>query len=180
MAFYETIYIVRPDLTVAQVELVTDKVKEMVAARNGNIVRTELWGRREMAYSVKKNTKGYYIFHILEGGGEMIGEIEVYFRLNEDVLKYLNVRVKESDFAPTPMAVAETPISAEPAASEAPAAAASAETAAPAASEEPAASEGGDDKADDKASTDDKSEKPVDGDDDGSAKAPQPSASSDD
>ncbi|MEO5366771.1 MAG: 30S ribosomal protein S6 [Magnetococcus sp. WYHC-3] len=95
MAFYEFIFIVRADLTTEQVEQVAKRVEDYISASGSRIARTELWGRRALAYNVKKANKGFYIFHVLEGGGSAVNEIEARMRIDEDVLKFQTVRVEE-------------------------------------------------------------------------------------
>lgn len=104
MAFYETIYIVRPDLSNEQVEVVIARVGELLATFGGKILQTELWGRRDLAYPVKKSTKGYYVFHVVEGGGNMVREVEDRLKINEDILKFMNVSVVKPTLKATPMA----------------------------------------------------------------------------
>ncbi|MBF0262219.1 MAG: 30S ribosomal protein S6, partial [Magnetococcales bacterium] len=66
MAYYESIFIVRPDLTTEQVEQVAARVAEIITANGGTILLHEMWGRRQLAYPLKKNTKGYYIFNLVD------------------------------------------------------------------------------------------------------------------
>ncbi len=103
MAYYESIYILRSDLATDQVEQVTKRVGDIIAANGGKVLRTELWGRRQLAYPIKKNTKGYYIFHILEGSGDLVGALESLLKIDEDVLKFQNVRIPEPFDTPSPL-----------------------------------------------------------------------------
>ena len=103
MAFYESIYILRPDLTTEQVELINSRVAEIIAANGGKILETELWGRRQLAYPVKKTSKGYYIFHVVEGGGPLVANLESWMRINEDVLKCQNISVRKPKTLPSPL-----------------------------------------------------------------------------
>ncbi|MBF0426220.1 MAG: 30S ribosomal protein S6 [Magnetococcales bacterium] len=104
MAFYESIYILRPDLATEQVEQVNKRVGEVITSRGGTILKTELWGRRQLAYPIKKNTKGFYVFHVVEGGGQLVAELESRLKIDEDVLKFQNVRVAKPQMAATPLA----------------------------------------------------------------------------
>lgn len=104
VAFYESIFIIRPDLTTEQVEQVTKRVEGIIAANGGVILRTELWGRRQLAYMVKKNVKGYYVFNFIEGAGSLIANLEARLKIDEDILKFLNVRVQNAAQTPTPLA----------------------------------------------------------------------------
>ena len=104
MAFYESIYILRPDLTTEQVETINNRVADIVANNKGKILETELWGRRQLAYPVKKSSKGYYVFHILEGGGPLVANLEGWMRINEDVLKCQHISVRAPKTTPSPLA----------------------------------------------------------------------------
>ena len=103
MAFYESIYILRPDLTTEQVELITARVTEIIATNGGSILSTELWGRRQLAYPVKKTNKGYYIFHVVEGGGPLVANLESWMKINEDVLKFQHISVRKPITSPSPL-----------------------------------------------------------------------------
>ena len=107
MSFYESIYILRPDLTTEQVEKVTNRVEAILTANNGKILQTELWGRRQLAYDIKKNSKGYYVFHLLEGGGPMVANLEARLKIDEDVLKFQNVSVHKPHLGPSPLSPQE-------------------------------------------------------------------------
>ncbi|MEG3640878.1 30S ribosomal protein S6 [Magnetococcus sp. PR-3] len=107
MAFYESIYILRADLTTEQVEGVNKRFSDNVEATGGKVIRTELWGRRQLAYLVNKNAKGYYVFHILEGEGSMVHDLEAKLRIDEDVLKFQNVRIEGITEAASPLAPEE-------------------------------------------------------------------------
>ena len=104
MAFYESIYILRPDLTTEQVESINQRIAEIVESSGGKVLETELWGRRQLAYAIKKTSKGYYVFHVLEGSGPLITNMESWMRINEDVLKYQNIRIRKPKTTPSPLA----------------------------------------------------------------------------
>ncbi|GAB0055999.1 hypothetical protein SIID45300_00298 [Candidatus Magnetaquicoccaceae bacterium FCR-1] len=104
MAYYESIFIVRPDLTTEQVDQVAARVAEIITANGGTILLHELWGRRQLAYPLKKNTKGYYVFNLVEGGGALIANLESRLMIDEDVLKFQNIRVKSANLNPSPLA----------------------------------------------------------------------------
>ncbi|MBF0136552.1 MAG: 30S ribosomal protein S6 [Magnetococcus sp. DMHC-1] len=106
MAFYESIYILRPDLATEQVEQVNKRVGDIIASQKGTILKTELWGRRQLAYPIKKNTKGFYVYHVLEGGGQLVAELESRLKIDEDVLKFQNVSVPKPYLSASPLAAA--------------------------------------------------------------------------
>ncbi|MBF0622783.1 MAG: 30S ribosomal protein S6 [Magnetococcales bacterium] len=104
MAFYESIFIVRPDLTTEQVDVVAERVEKIIQDTGGRILRVEKWGRRTLAYPVKKNGNGYYIYKVIEGAGPLISTLEARLVIDEDILKFMNVRVDMPDMNPTPLA----------------------------------------------------------------------------
>ncbi|MBF0401844.1 MAG: 30S ribosomal protein S6 [Magnetococcales bacterium] len=103
MAFYESIYILRPDLTTEEVEQINNRVAEIIASQGGKILETELWGRRQLAYLVKKTNKGFYVFHVVEGGGPLVATLESWLKINEDVLKYQTISVRKPKTGPSPL-----------------------------------------------------------------------------
>lgn len=104
MAYYESIIIIRPDLTTEQIETVTNRIADIIQNNDGKILQTELWGRRQLAYAIKKTTKGYYVFNIVEGGGAMVATLERLLMIDEDILKFMNIRVPKPILAPSPLA----------------------------------------------------------------------------
>lgn len=104
MSYYEAIYIIRPDLTTEQAEKVMEQTATLYTGAGGEILRTEQWGRRQLAYTVRKHAKGYYVFHSLEGSGDMVRAVENHLNISEDVIKYIHVKVEEPTTDPTPLA----------------------------------------------------------------------------
>ncbi|MBF0159872.1 MAG: 30S ribosomal protein S6 [Magnetococcales bacterium] len=107
MAYYETVYIIRADLTTEQIEQVITRMKDIISANSGQILKTELWGRRQLAYSVKKNSKGFYVFHVLEGKGQLISNLEERMKLDEDILKFQTIRITALPQYSSPLAVGD-------------------------------------------------------------------------
>ncbi|MBF0284262.1 MAG: 30S ribosomal protein S6 [Magnetococcales bacterium] len=109
MAYYELTYILRPDLNPQQVEQVNSRVAALIEADKGAILRTEQWGRRDLAYPVKKSGKGFYVFHVVEGGGDMAANTSTRLNIDEDVLKHMWVNVDKPTLSPTPMISPDRP-----------------------------------------------------------------------
>ncbi len=103
MAFYESVYIARPDISTAQVEALTQRLTEIVESGGGRVTKNEYWGLKNLAYRIKKNRKGHYSLLNLDAPSEAVGEYERNMRLSEDVLRYLTVRVDELDENPSVM-----------------------------------------------------------------------------
>ena len=95
MRLYESVFIARQDITTAQVETMADEFAEVITSAGGLIKKREYWGLRALAYRIKKNRKGHYIMFNMETGPEALREYERIMRLNEDVLRFLNIRIDE-------------------------------------------------------------------------------------
>ena len=95
MRLYESVFIARQDITTAQVETMADEFAETITSTGGSIKKREYWGLRALAYRIKKNRKGHYIMFNIETGPEALREYERIMGLNEDVLRFLNIRIEE-------------------------------------------------------------------------------------
>ena len=95
MRLYESVFIARQDITTAQVETMADEFAEIITSAGGSIKKREYWGLRALAYRIKKNRKGHYIMFNMETGPEALREYERIMGLNEDVLRFLNMRIEE-------------------------------------------------------------------------------------
>jgi len=94
MSFYETVFIARQDISSAQAEALADTLAQVAQEHEGKVIGREYWGLRNLAYRIKKNRKGHYIMLNVEGTGATVAELERTMRINEDVLRYLTVRVE--------------------------------------------------------------------------------------
>lgn len=103
MAFYESVFIARQDLSTQQVEALTEQMAGVVANNGGKVAKTEQWGLRSLAYRIKKNRKGHYTQLTLDAPAQAVNELERQLRLNEDVLRSLTVRVEKLDAEPSVM-----------------------------------------------------------------------------
>ncbi len=92
---YELVYIVAPTSTDAEVEALQTEVGELVKEFGGTVENTDLWGRRKLAYEIGRYTEGIYVVQLLNGPGEMISELGRRLRVQDQVLRYLTVRVDE-------------------------------------------------------------------------------------
>lgn len=103
MSFYELIFIVRPDVVTTQVDSLVEKFKTVITEKGGNVPSFENWGLRTLAYRIKKHRRGYYVMLNVEANGEIINEVERQMRINEDVIRFLTVRVEELNEGPSVM-----------------------------------------------------------------------------
>ncbi len=101
MRYYETVFIARQDVTSAQVENMTQHFTAIVKNHGGEVTKTEFCGLRSLAYPIKKNKKGHYVLLNIACPFEGIAEMERQMKLNEDVLRFLSVRVEALDNNPS-------------------------------------------------------------------------------
>ncbi|MGB0906542.1 MAG: 30S ribosomal protein S6 [Maricaulaceae bacterium] len=103
MSLYEHVIITRPDISSTQVEeFVNDTIKK-IQNMGGTVGKTEYWGLRNLAYRVQKNRKAHYSLIEIDASSDTIHEIERQHRINEDVLRYMSVRVEEFTADPSPI-----------------------------------------------------------------------------
>ena len=92
---YELIYIVSPDASEQEVTDLHTQVESIIGRIGGELVKTENWGRRKMAYEIGPHKEGVYVLEVINGSGELMKELERRLRVSERVLRYLVVRVDE-------------------------------------------------------------------------------------
>src|SRR3970282_1392396 len=95
MALYEHMLIARQDISAQQVDALATHLKTIVENEGGKVEKQEYWGLRNLAYKIKKNRKGHYVLLNIDGPSSAVLEMERNMRLNEDVIRYLTVRVDE-------------------------------------------------------------------------------------
>ncbi len=103
MPLYEHVYLARQDATTQQVEELTALLKGVVEGLGGTIAKTEYWGVKSLSYRLRKNRKAHFTLMNLNAPPAAINEIERIERLNEDVLRYLTIRVDEHEEGPSAM-----------------------------------------------------------------------------
>ena len=92
---YESIFIMDPDLEEAQAQATIEKVKGIITQNNGEIVKVEDWGKRKLAYDVKKKPRGHYILTTFSGSPALLSELHRNFRVMDAVIKFQSVRLDE-------------------------------------------------------------------------------------
>ena len=95
---YELVYIVKPSLSDEETERVLGKVDKTIENFGGDIIDVEKWGKRQLAYPIKDYDRGYYVLeHIRTTNGDFVRNLESFFRINEDVIRFLVFRLKKSE-----------------------------------------------------------------------------------
>ena len=103
MAYYESVLVFRQDLTESQVKEKAAKFSEIIKELGGDVKSTEFWGLKNLAYIIRKNRKAHYVMLNVELDGSKITELERRSRIDEDVIRFLNVRVDELASTPSIM-----------------------------------------------------------------------------
>jgi small subunit ribosomal protein S6 len=101
MPLYECVLIARNDVTQQQVEAVADTVAAQLEGEGGSIQKREYWGLRSLSYRIKKNRKGHYMLLGLDAKPASVNEMERQLGLNEDVLRFMTIRVDALDENPS-------------------------------------------------------------------------------
>ena len=103
MSLYEHVVITRPDISTTQVEEFVQNLASKIENMGGSVEGAEYWGLRNLAYRMKKNRKAHYSLLKINALPETIHEIERQHRINEDILRYLSIRVDEFLDEPSPI-----------------------------------------------------------------------------
>src|SRR3984957_4621801 len=103
MALYETVFIARQDISSAQAETLAETYTQMIADNGGSVVKTEHWGLKTLAFRMNKNRKGHYVLFNIDAPSAAVLEMERNMRINEDVLRYMSIRVDEHEEGPSAM-----------------------------------------------------------------------------
>jgi small subunit ribosomal protein S6 len=103
MPFYENVFVVRQDVAAAQVESLAEQYETLVKGNGGAVAKKEFWGLRGLAYRIRKNRKAHLVLFNLDCPPAAVVELERNMRINEDVLRYLTVRVESHDPGPSAM-----------------------------------------------------------------------------
>jgi small subunit ribosomal protein S6 len=103
MSLYEHVYLARQDASAQQVEELTVHLKSVVEGLGGSVAKTEYWGVKSLSYRLRKNRKAHFTLLNIDAPSAAINEIERLERLNEDVVRYLTIRVDELEEGPSAM-----------------------------------------------------------------------------
>ena len=97
MNLYEHTIVVKQDASSSQIKKLTEKYSKIVEINDGNIVQTENWGLLNLSYIIKKNKKANYIHFKIKGNGKIINELEKNESIDQNLLRYMTVKVKKFD-----------------------------------------------------------------------------------
>ena len=103
LSYYETIFIARQDISPAQTDSLADSFEEVLKSLGGRVTKKENWGLRTLAYKIKTNKKGHYVLMNVDAPADAVAELERQMRINDDVLRYMTVKVDSLDEQPSAM-----------------------------------------------------------------------------
>jgi len=103
MALYEHVFLARQDLAQAQVDALAETATQIIETNGGKVVKTETWGLRTLAYRIAKNRKAHYVMLEFDAPGHLVLELERQTQINEDIVRYMTLRVDEHEVGPSAM-----------------------------------------------------------------------------
>ena len=103
MPLYEHVFLARQDLSQAQVDALATTATEIVEANQGKITKVETWGLRSLAYKIQKNRKAHFVLLNIDAPAGVVADLERQTAINEDVIRFLTVRVDELEAGPSVM-----------------------------------------------------------------------------
>ena len=103
MPLYEHVFMARQDVTPQQVEGMVDQFRGIIEANGGSVEKTEMWGVKSLAYRIKKNRKAHFAMFNLNAPAAAVAEMERQMGINEDILRFMTIRVEELETDPSVM-----------------------------------------------------------------------------
>lgn len=103
MAHYEHVFLARQDLSQAQVDALAENATKIVEDQGGKVARTETWGLKQLAYKIEKNRKAHFVMLAMDAPGATVAELERQASINEDIIRYLTIRVDSHEDGPSVM-----------------------------------------------------------------------------
>jgi small subunit ribosomal protein S6 len=103
MPLYEHVFLARQDLAQAQVDALAENATRIITENGGTVVKTETWGLRSLAYRIQKNRKAHYVMLEVEAPAPVVAELERQTQINEDVVRYMTIKVDAHEAGPSAM-----------------------------------------------------------------------------
>jgi len=103
MPLYEHVYLARPDVSAQQVEAMNDQFRSLIEQGGGTVGKVEYWGLKSLSFRMNKNRKAHYTLFNLDAPHAAVAEMERLMRLNEEILRFITIRVDELEEGPSAM-----------------------------------------------------------------------------
>jgi len=103
MPLYEHVFLARQDLAQAQVDALAENATKILTDNGGKVVKTETWGLKSLAYRIAKNRKAHFVMLDVDAPAQAVAELERQSNINEDVIRFLTIRVDEHEKGPSAM-----------------------------------------------------------------------------
>ena len=103
MPLYEHVFLARQDLAQAQVDALAENATKILTDNGGKVVKTETWGLKSLAYKIAKNRKAHFVMLDVDAPAPAIAELERQTNINEDVIRFMTIRVDEHEEGPSAM-----------------------------------------------------------------------------
>ena len=101
MPLYEHVFLARQDLSQAQVDVLAATATEIVETNQGKVTKTETWGLKSLAYKIQRNRKAHFVLLNIDAPAGVVAELERQTAINEDIIRWLTVRVEEHEVEPS-------------------------------------------------------------------------------
>lgn len=103
MPLYEHVYLARQDVSPSQIEELTSTLSDVIGANGGTVGKTEYWGLKSLSYRIRKNRKAHFTLMNIDAPADAIAEMERQMRLNEDILRFMTLKVEALEDEPSAM-----------------------------------------------------------------------------
>lgn len=96
MNFYETVFVCSPLLNEEEIDELIEKIKSLITKENGQVMNVNKWGRKKLAYPIKRHREGYYIFIEFQASGDLIKKLENLYQVTDKIIRYLTVKKEKT------------------------------------------------------------------------------------
>lgn len=95
MPIYESIFIINPNITDDETSAVIKKMQDVVARQGGEMLKFEDWGKKKLAYEVKKQKRGHFVFFQIKAAPAVVSELERTYKMTDSVIKFMTIKLEK-------------------------------------------------------------------------------------